>query len=159
MLVHHLLSARKVWAFGPRTARLSTAEPAKAMLKELLAGGTGATEYFIYFAPSNRRDRAFAEYFADCPGHRALSLRGTGPRLGPHGDAGADGERHLRQLMPPFVPPPRPRMPEPLPGGGVASPPLVRWDTPPSDRTLPPGSQFSRGLAREDRAKMPGSRQ
>ena len=109
LLFGHLLSARKVWAFGPRTARLSTAEPAKAMLKELLAGGTGATEYFIYFAPSNRRDRAFAEYFADCPGIVLCPFEGP--------DRGWDHmvmqtlmeSGTLRQLMPPFVPAARDR--------------------------------------------------
>jgi hypothetical protein len=67
LLFGHLLGAKKVWAFGPRTAQLKTADAAKALLKELLSDGTGETEYFIHYAATNHQDRAFAEYFAKCP--------------------------------------------------------------------------------------------
>jgi hypothetical protein len=111
ILFGHLLGVRKVFVFGPRTARLSTADAAKAFLKELISVGNGVTEYFIHFAPSNKRDRAFAEYFEDSPGvvlcpYRASSIPGTWDhavmnRLMDSGE--------IRALMPPYVPhePPR----------------------------------------------------
>jgi hypothetical protein len=68
LLFGRLLGANKVWAFAPRTARLTTADAAKAFLKKQLLAGTGATEYVIYYSPANTRDRAFAEYFSQCPG-------------------------------------------------------------------------------------------
>jgi hypothetical protein len=68
MLFGHLLGARTVWATSPRTARLETADAAKARLREHLSAWNGTTEYFIYYSPSNGRDRAFAEYFAQSPG-------------------------------------------------------------------------------------------
>ena len=68
LLFGHLLGARKVWAFVPRTARLETADAAKAFLKEQLSAGSGTTEYVFTYSPSNGRDCAFADYFSKCPG-------------------------------------------------------------------------------------------
>ena len=68
LLFGHLLGARKVWAFVPRTARLETADAVKASLRERLSAGNGGTEYVIYYSLANQRDCAFAEYFSKCPG-------------------------------------------------------------------------------------------
>jgi hypothetical protein len=68
LLFGHLLGAAKVWAFVPRTARIETADRAKAFLREHLACYNGVTEYVIFYAPANRRDCAFAEQISRCPG-------------------------------------------------------------------------------------------
>lgn len=68
MIFGYLLKARKVLALAPRTAQLETSARTKAFLKDLMSVGNGVTEYCIHYAPSNRRDREYAEYFRDTPG-------------------------------------------------------------------------------------------
>jgi hypothetical protein len=116
LLFGHLLGAKKVWAFVPRTARPETADSAKAFLKEQLSKGSDAREFIIYYSLANPRDCAFAEYFAQCPGI-VLSPYTVPQPLGVTRDTAPHViEKHyhravlpaiinsgdLRQFMPPF---------------------------------------------------------
>jgi len=68
LMFGHLCRMQSVWAFSPRTSRVEQAERAKAELAEMLSVHNGVTRYQIWFASGNRRDRAFAERLAGCPG-------------------------------------------------------------------------------------------
>jgi hypothetical protein len=105
MLFGHLLRSSKVWAFGPRTARLSTANEAKAFLKDLLAQSNGFTQYFIHYATSNRRDCAFAEYYANSPGVVLCPYEGTSGGVWDHMIMLTLMENGtMSRLMPPYLP-------------------------------------------------------
>jgi hypothetical protein len=105
LLFGYLLRAKTVWAFGPRTARLETADAAKAVLKDILSETNGTTEYCIHYATTNVRDRAFAEYLAECPGVVLVPYKGESIGHSDHNVVQSlmdTGE--IRELFPPFVP-------------------------------------------------------
>lgn len=68
LLFGHLLGAKKVWAFSPRTADENTDSQAKAHLRERLQQSNGITQYEIWYAHKNYHDRLFAEQIHDCSG-------------------------------------------------------------------------------------------
>jgi hypothetical protein len=104
ILFGSLLGVKKVFAFAPRTAQLSTADAAKAYLKQVIATGNGGTEYFLHFSPGNGRDMAFARYFEDSPGVVLCPYHQSVPENSGHFlmkhlvDTG-----ELRGLLPPYV--------------------------------------------------------
>jgi hypothetical protein len=102
LLFGHLCKVDSVWAFSPRTARRKDAEQAKARLRELLSHHNGVTRYHILFAHQNKLDRAFAEYFADCPGVTLHANREGGSRHYLIRYLAENGM--LRAILPPFVP-------------------------------------------------------
>jgi hypothetical protein len=104
MLFGHFLKSKKVWAFGPRTAQLSTANEARAFLKELLADGNGETQYFIHYATSNRRDCAFAEYYAESPGVVLCPYEGSSSTWDHMIMLTLMEDGTMSQLMPPYLP-------------------------------------------------------
>jgi hypothetical protein len=104
MLFGYLLGAQKVFVFAPRTAQLETAEAAKASLKELMATGNGVTEYFIHFAPTNKRDTAFARYFEGSPGVVLCPHDKTVPGWWDHALMGGLVENgEMRDFLPPYL--------------------------------------------------------
>lgn len=64
----HLLGAKTVWAFSPRTADWETDTQAKAALRERLERGNGITQYEIWYAHKNRLDHEFADQLRHCAG-------------------------------------------------------------------------------------------
>jgi hypothetical protein len=74
----HLLRARKVWAFSPRTATPKGDAAAKALLLERMAKPNGVTEYEICFAADNKEDRSFGNVLAGCPGVTLRAYEGCG---------------------------------------------------------------------------------
>lgn len=111
MLFGYLLGAKKVFAFAPRTAQLSTADKAKAFLKDLISTGNGVTEYFIHFVPSNKRDRAFAEYYEGSPGVVLCPHHHSTPGKPDHAVMGSLMETgEMRGLLPSYVAAAQPRV-------------------------------------------------
>lgn len=101
LLYGHLLQAKTVWAFSPRTVHPHGDAAARAELRERLLTHNGVTTYEVCYAAGNKRDRVFVDTLADCPGVRIHAYRGYGSThfLLNHL---ADADK-LRSLFPPYA--------------------------------------------------------
>lgn len=80
LLFGHLLRAKTVWAFSPRTAVTDRAADiaAQQALHDRLVEDNHVTDYQLWYARRNRQDRNFAEVLRDCPGVRLREHTGHG---------------------------------------------------------------------------------
>jgi hypothetical protein len=102
LMFGHLCRMQTVFAFSPRGSRLECAEQDRAWLRNLLATHNGVTRYQIWYSYKNRRDEAFAEMLADCPGVSLHPSREGGSR---HALIRYLAEnRALRGVLPAFLP-------------------------------------------------------
>ena len=102
LLFGHLCRMQSVWAFSPRTARPKSSGETKARLRELLSVHNGVTQYHLWHSAGNKRDGAFADMLAGCPGVTVHPFTESGDE---HSLLRYLAERGLlRSILPPFVP-------------------------------------------------------
>jgi adenylylsulfate kinase-like enzyme len=109
LMFGHMCRLDTVWAFSPRGCRAESGKQDREWLRDLLKNHNGVTQYRIWYSWKNKRDKAFAELLADCPGVTLHPSREGGSR---HSLIRYLAENNaLRSVLPAFAPAARPRKP------------------------------------------------